>query len=181
MISDVFDVIETNADEVAVVYINDKIHALITPNERKLYFKGFVKIHVERFNLNTGLAVEYRLARQLLMHPSGVIVEAAKHAVVGRVVPEGQVGLLYVDVEIAADLKPGLHAYFSIYRDVSIKLVDMRVQTLDVQGQEILTRDKVALRLKELETLERVTEKVDNLSVYGGLDSVMDGLVQLKK
>ena len=31
----------------------------------------------------------------------------------------------------------------------------------------------VALRLKELETLEKVTEKIGNLSVYGGLDAVL--------
>ena len=39
----------------------------------------------------------------------------------------------------------------------------------------------VALRLKELETLERVTEKVGNLSVYGGLDGVLNELVRLKQ
>ena len=42
---------------------------------------------------------------------------------------------------------------------------------------ENLTRS----RLKELETLEKVTEKIGNLSVYGGLDSVLDNLVRLKR
>jgi len=46
---------------------------------------------------------------------------------------------------------------------------------------KVMENNSVALRLKELETLERVTEKVGSLSVYGGLDSVMDGLVRLKK
>ena len=39
----------------------------------------------------------------------------------------------------------------------------------------------MALRLKELETLEKVTENVGNLSVYGGLDSVLNELVHLKQ
>ena len=32
----------------------------------------------------------------------------------------------------------------------------------------------VALRLKELETLERITEKIGNISIYDVLDSVLD-------
>ena len=39
----------------------------------------------------------------------------------------------------------------------------------------------VALRLKERETLEKVTEKVGNLSVYGGLDGVLNQLGSLSK
>ena len=45
---------------------------------------------------------------------------------------------------------------------------------------KVMESNSVALRLKELETLERVTENVGSLSVYGGLDSVMNGLVRLR-
>jgi hypothetical protein len=38
-----------------------------------------------------------------------------------------------------------------------------------------------ALRLKELETLEKVTEKVGNISVYGGLDGVLEQMVRIKR
>jgi hypothetical protein len=38
----------------------------------------------------------------------------------------------------------------------------------------------VALRLKELETLERVAERIDKITVFGGLDEVLNGLVKLK-
>ena len=43
-----------------------------------------------------------------------------------------------------------------------------------------MRRHPVALRLKELETLEKITEKVGSLSVYGGLDGVLNELVRLK-
>jgi hypothetical protein len=36
-----------------------------------------------------------------------------------------------------------------------------------------------ALRLTELETLEKVTEKVDKISVFGGLDAVLKDLVKI--
>ena len=41
--------------------------------------------------------------------------------------------------------------------------------------------NSVALRLKELETLEKVTEKIGNISVYGGLDGVLNELVRIKQ
>jgi hypothetical protein len=37
-----------------------------------------------------------------------------------------------------------------------------------------------ALRLKELETLEKVTEKIDKISVFGGLDAVLKDLVKIR-
>lgn len=37
----------------------------------------------------------------------------------------------------------------------------------------------MALRLKELETLERVAERIDKISVFGG-PTVLHGLVNLK-
>jgi hypothetical protein len=36
------------------------------------------------------------------------------------------------------------------------------------------------VRMKELETLERVAERIDKISVFGGLDQVLNGLIKLK-
>ena len=38
----------------------------------------------------------------------------------------------------------------------------------------------IALRMNELETLEKVTEKIDKISVYGGLDKVLKDLVKIR-
>jgi hypothetical protein len=39
----------------------------------------------------------------------------------------------------------------------------------------------VALRLKELEVLERIAEKIDRISVNGSLDSILTELIRLKE
>ena len=36
------------------------------------------------------------------------------------------------------------------------------------------------MRLKELEVLEKVTEKIDKLTVFGGLEGVLNQLVNFK-
>ncbi|MGL5631147.1 MAG: slipin family protein, partial [Azovibrio sp.] len=46
---------------------------------------------------------------------------------------------------------------------------------------KVMEDNPVALRLKELETLERVAERIDRISVFGGLDQVLSGLVNINK
>ena len=43
----------------------------------------------------------------------------------------------------------------------------------------MMENNPILLRLKELEALERVTERVGEITVYGGLDAVMNDLVRL--
>lgn len=38
----------------------------------------------------------------------------------------------------------------------------------------------VGLRLKKLEALEKVSEKIDKISVYGGLEGVLRDLVKIR-
>jgi len=46
---------------------------------------------------------------------------------------------------------------------------------------KMLERSPTLLRLKELEALENVTERIDKLTVFGGLDGVLHQLVKLKE
>ncbi|MFO6381666.1 SPFH domain-containing protein, partial [Pseudomonas aeruginosa] len=58
-----------------------------------------------------------------------------------------QVGVLKVDGALAGLLQAGQYGFWRYNRQVSVELVDTRIQALEVSGQEILTRDKVSLRL----------------------------------
>jgi len=62
-------------------------------------------------------------------------------------VPQYHVSLLFVDGKVHQMLQPGLHAFWKFNRDLRVELVDLRMQPLEIAGQEILTRDKVALRI----------------------------------
>ena len=45
---------------------------------------------------------------------------------------------------------------------------------------QVMEKSPIALRLKELESLEKVAEKIDKISVFGGLDGVLKDLVKLR-
>ena len=149
-----FHVVETNADEVALVYLNERAAAVLGPAERKLYWKGVVKVRVERFDLNEGIALDARLTKRLVNGRDAKVLAVVDKAVYARIVPDGHVGLLYVDGELTDTLAAGLHAFWNVAHAVGVELVDLRVKALEVQGQEILTKDKVALRINVTATYQ---------------------------
>lgn len=70
-----------------------------------------------------------------------------------QIVPESFVGLLYVDGAYQKTLPPGRHLLKRSWFDHafrSVTLVDMRERSLTIKGQEILTADKVAIRVSLL-------------------------------
>jgi regulator of protease activity HflC (stomatin/prohibitin superfamily) len=74
-------------------------------------------------------------------------------------VADNHVGLLIVDGALVQTLKPGLHVYWKFNRTVKVEQVDLRVQAMEVSGQEILTKDKVSLRVN-LSASYQITDPV---------------------
>jgi regulator of protease activity HflC (stomatin/prohibitin superfamily) len=142
-----FDIVKTAKDEIAVVYHDDNVSLIMAPATRQLFARGVREIRVERFEIVDNLDVDARLAKRLLTGIDSMLKGLAEKAIHAQVVPEGHIGLLYVDGELTRSLAPGFHAFFAVERGISIALFDTRVQSLEVAGQEILTRDKVSLRI----------------------------------
>jgi len=89
------------------------------------------------------------------------------------------------DIVLPGDMKDLLAKVVEADKVAQANVIRRREETNATRSllntAKVMENNSVALRLKELETLERVTEKVGSLSVYGGLDAVMDGLVNLKQ
>jgi regulator of protease activity HflC (stomatin/prohibitin superfamily) len=62
-------------------------------------------------------------------------------------VAEGHVGMLSVDGTAKGQLPPGTHGFWKLGRHVAVRQVDLRHRSHEVVGQEVLTRDRVTLRL----------------------------------
>jgi regulator of protease activity HflC (stomatin/prohibitin superfamily) len=56
-------------------------------------------------------------------------------------------------------LPPGLHAWWAFGRSIKTEVIDLRLQTVEVSGQEILSKDKVPLRLN-LTAGYRITDPI---------------------
>nr|WP_275974435.1 slipin family protein [Argonema galeatum] len=64
-----------------------------------------------------------------------------------REVPTQHIGLLYINQEFQTLLQPGIHAWWIFGRYLQTETIDLRLQTMEVSGQDILSKDKVPLRL----------------------------------
>ncbi len=62
-------------------------------------------------------------------------------------VERNHVGVLFTDGRYVDTLQPGLYAFWRGTADAKVVEVDMRETMIDVGGQEIMTADKVTLRL----------------------------------
>ena len=62
------------------------------------------------------------------------------------------VGVLFVDGRYVDQLEPGLYAFWKEVADSRVVELDMREAQIDVSGQEIMTLDKVTLRMNALVT-----------------------------
>ena len=61
--------------------------------------------------------------------------------------PENTVALRFVDGVLDAVLPPGRHAAWTTARKVTFTVIDLRERLLHVNGQEVMTKDRVTLRL----------------------------------
>jgi len=67
-------------------------------------------------------------------------------------VEEGRVGVLYVDGRLREVLSAGAYAFWKGVGRVKVTQLDLREQVADVAGQEIMTADKVTLRINAVVT-----------------------------
>jgi len=139
--------VETRDHDVAVIFKNGHFAEVIGPDKRELFWKGVVDVTAQVINITDTFDVDPRVAKALIVEFKGTRVALDDKAVFIREVPDGHVGLLHVDGELVRQLAPGLHVFWKFNRGIAVALVDLRVRALEVGGQEILTKDKVALRI----------------------------------
>ena len=91
-------------------------------------------------------------AMKLVHEDLPLIVRAAGAAILFEVlnVEPGHVGLWFRDGAYQEMLGPGLHVFWKNVGTLKLYDADLREQTIDISGQEIMTSDKVTLRVNAL-------------------------------
>jgi regulator of protease activity HflC (stomatin/prohibitin superfamily) len=139
--------VELNEHQVGLRTENGTLVEVLAPATRRLYWKGLVDVQVEVVDIADSAEVPAAVVARLLqtqLRPRSV---AGLAGVLQVQVPDHGAGILSVDGKVERLLAAGSYAFWKFNRNVSVELVDLRLQALEVTGQEILTRDKVALRL----------------------------------
>jgi regulator of protease activity HflC (stomatin/prohibitin superfamily) len=160
-----FTVVETSDVEVAIVYLDGRLARVIAPSNRALFWKGPVKVTFQRIDVRADLEVPATLLPAL-----GKL--GRESAVTFAAVDDGKRGLVYLDGRLMRELGPGSYGFWNAVATPRIEVIETRRQTVEVTGQEILTSDKVTVRVN----ISAVYEIVNVTSARAGVKDVGDYL-----
>lgn len=133
------EVVRPSESEVGIVRLDRKLKYVVEPSGDIALWKGFREIGVERLDVSEAP----KLDRKAL----NALATVSPRFITRITVPSGFEGLVYVDGDLRERLKPGVHAYWSAVREVDLVTLDLRRQTTEVTAQEILTQDRVSIRV----------------------------------
>jgi regulator of protease activity HflC (stomatin/prohibitin superfamily) len=89
----------------------------------------------------------------------------------------GYCGLLYINNIFRDKLDSGRYRYWKRYAEIDVRVVDMREQQFDITGQEILSADRVSLRVNFVASF-RVTDPVAITQSYSNYRERIHVLLQ---
>lgn len=139
-------------DEAGLRYENDVLVEILPPASRQYWWKGFLVQRLERIDLTRQTTLPAELAARLVQPALRGRAVTGLGGLLLQQVPAGFVGVVRIDGRVQHLLAPGLAAFWRFNREVQLDIVDTRWQSMEVSGQEILSRDKVALRLNLVAT-----------------------------
>ena len=173
-VRDALHVVDLTDVERALVWKDERLAYVLGPG-RHAFWKTPYRLCVETFRIdgngngsvsgsggasNGGFWFQHPRLQVVLKHPdAGKWLDAVQ-------VDAGAEALLYRDGVLTDRLGQGLHVYWKGTGKVVFKPVDLREQIADVAGQEIITADKVSLRVNLLVTYQ-VTDPVKAVSSVG--------------
>ena len=156
-----FAVADVADTQLGLVFADGKLVNLVGPGQRAFYAKGLRQLAVQVVDAaETIEAPEALVAPLTRLNAQGLVAVAE--------VPSVSVGLLYLDGVLERQLKPGRYAFYRAARRVDVVTLDLRLQALEVTGQEVLTRDRVGLRAN-VTAVYRIADPVKAVSVAANL------------
>ena len=147
------EIVQPREHERALVWVDGKLAAVYRPGFCDIYWKVGREVRVEVFDARA-IRFEHESLESVLA------LESGKAALQEAVVPPGSVGLLLVDEKVRDELGPGRYALWKGVARARVEVLDRRELTIEITGQEVLTKDKATLRLNLVAAYKVVSPRV---------------------
>lgn len=139
MLADILQVVEVKDNEIVLQYENGLLKQVLTAG-RYTYWKSvvqydFVKADIGRIEIPASIDSAVLWNKLLVPYVRTITVENYEKAV------------LFVDGKYGGVLDSGVYSWWKNNIAIHVARVDMRQLQLEINGQEILTKDKAALRI----------------------------------
>lgn len=144
LLGDMVTIVDLKDHQRALVWIDGRFECVLASG-LFAFWNGIREIRVETLD-----------ARQVRFdHPDLAVIartDSGTHQLDVCTVKRHCAGVLYVDGAFVETLSPGLYAFWKGAADTKVVEIDSRETVTDVSGQEIMTADKVTLRLNAVVT-----------------------------
>jgi regulator of protease activity HflC (stomatin/prohibitin superfamily) len=167
--AELFEAVETKADEVAIVSLDGRPMHLMGPWQTRVFWKVATKVAIERIDVASEAKVTPRHLAMVTRERNSLVVE--------HVVENHEAGLLYVEGRLTEKLAPGRHAFWTAGRKIEVKRLDLRPQAVEITAQEMLTKDRIALRVT-LTAFRRIVDPERAVVMVADVDAWLYRLVQ---
>ena len=151
------------------LYVNGKLNSLAAKKEY-VFWNVFDKYSVKLVSMEKP-EIGGQVTKQML---SIVPIKYYKSAAIG----EGEVCLLYYNNILQRQLTKGIYSFWNYSREVSVKIFDMKQKTMDIVGQEILTKDKIGIRMN-VTCMYKIRDAVEFIEKISDLKGQLYSCVQL--
>ena len=138
------EVIDLKDHERALVWIDGRFNRVLGPG-LYAYWNDVRNVRVETVTIDNARLVHNQMAA--IVRGGG----AVQYLNVCKV-ERDHLGVWFLDGRYVDQLQPGLYAFWKDAGDARVVEVDMRETQVDVSGQEMLTADKVTLRINAMVT-----------------------------
>jgi len=149
MLSPYIEMHELSDEQVGLLYRDGRLADILAPGSVTMLWRGVEELRVEVLDIGERYEIEPKLL-SLLGRGANLSVARLGQSVQYVEVLDEHVGLLTVNGKLVKVLESGCYGYWKYNRSVVVKQMDLRLQTVDVSGQEILTKDRVSLRVNLL-------------------------------
>jgi regulator of protease activity HflC (stomatin/prohibitin superfamily) len=137
-------VIDLKDNQRALVWIDGRFARIMGPGLHA-HWLGLREVRIEVVDARQ-VRLEHEDVKSMVQSP-----EASRWLDIHKV-ERDHVGVLFIDGRYVEPLAPGQYTFWKDPADVRVVPVDMREAQLDVSGQEIMTLDKVTLRMNAVLT-----------------------------
>jgi len=137
--SDHVALVEVADHEICLVFVNNNYKQVLAAG-RHFFWKGLLTYHFQKEDI-TDIEIGVGVHKQLLEKQT-----LAYYIRQFKLEPSER-GLLFLDGVFSKILNAGTYYWWKNATSISISKVDTRLTTMDIAGQEILTKDKAQIRI----------------------------------
>ena len=154
---------------VGFLYMNGKL-TFFANRKDYVFWNVFDKYEMKVISMEETVIGEEISKQMLALVPKHLYTEVS--------VGEGEIGLVYYDNVLQKPLSKGIYRFWNYNHTVSFCVIDMKQKELDIVGQEILTKDKIGIRMN-VSCMYKVRDAVEFVAKISDLKGQLYHAVQL--